>query len=106
MSSGATIEATSILFSIGTTTIKNWKRLGNKTGKVMGPGRPKNPYKIDADELRRFLEKSPDAYLHEIASHFAVTAPAIHSALKRMKITRKKSQCSTKSDAKIKVSTT
>lgn len=88
--SGASIESTSALFSIGTTTIKNWKRLKAKTGQLAGSGRPPTPYKIDSDKLRVYLKEHPDAYLNEIALHFKVTAPAIHAALKRLKITRKK----------------
>ncbi|WP_242602114.1 IS630 transposase-related protein, partial [Legionella yabuuchiae] len=88
--SGATIESTSILFSVGTTTIKQWKRLRNQTGQLMGSGRPHNPYKIDSDKLKSFIKEHPDSFLNEIASHFNVTAPAIHAALKRLKITRKK----------------
>ena len=77
LDSGAKIEATSTLFSIGTTTIKTWKKLRVATGKIMGPGRPKNPYKIDAEELKLFLKNRTDSFLHEIASHFGVTDPFI-----------------------------
>ncbi len=87
---GASTEAVSKLFSIGTTTIKNWKRLRSQTGKLEGAGRPCNPYKIDPEALKLFLKARPDAFLNEIASHFGVTAPAIHIAMKRMSITRKK----------------
>lgn len=88
--SGATIESTSILFSIGTTTIKNWKNLKSKTGQLLGSGRPSTPYKINSDELKRYVKENPDAFLNEIALHFNVTSPAIHIALKRLNITRKK----------------
>ncbi|MCH9755911.1 MAG: transposase [Gammaproteobacteria bacterium] len=42
--------------------------------------------------LREFIAAHPDAYLHEIAEAFGVTPPGIWSALKRLKITRKKSR--------------
>jgi hypothetical protein len=78
------------LFSIGTTTIKNWKRLRAQTEKLEGQGRPCNPYKIDTEALKSYIRERPDAFLNEIASHFGVTAPAIHTAMKRMNITRGK----------------
>jgi hypothetical protein len=58
------------LFSVETTTIKNWKRLRAQTGKLEGTGRPCNPYKIDADALKLYIKERPDAFLNEIASHF------------------------------------
>lgn len=99
--SGETIDSASMLYSIGTTTIKQWKRLRNETGKLVGSGRPKNPYKIESDKLKTYINDHPDSFLNEIASHFNVTAPAIHAALKRLKITRKKRPRSTRSDVLI-----
>ena len=104
--SGATIESTSRLFSVGTTTIKQWKKLRRHTGQLVGSGRPHNPYKIDSDKLKSFIKEHPDAFLNEIASHFNVTAPAIHAALTRLKITRKKRLRFTRSDALINASST
>ena len=98
--SGASIDSTSTLFSIGTTTIKNWKKLRATTGMLTGSGRPCSPYKIDSDKLKAYVKDHPDAYLNEIAEHFGVTSPGIHAAMKRLNITRKKSLCSTKSEAK------
>lgn len=96
--SGSTLEAVSRLFSIGTTTIKTWKRLRAQTGKLVGSGRPCRPYKIDNEALKLYLKERPDAFLNEIASHFGVTSPAIHTAMKRMNITRKKRSRSIKND--------
>tara|TARA_Y100000739_G_C20386562_1_gene363664 strand:+ start:55 stop:423 length:369 start_codon:yes stop_codon:yes gene_type:complete len=96
--SGSTLDAVSRLFSVGTTTIKNWKRLRTETGKLEGSGRPCSPYKIDNEALKLYLKERPDAFLNEIASHFGVTAPAIHTAMKRMNITRKKRSHSIKND--------
>ena len=88
--SGASIDSTSTLFSIGTTTIKNWKKLRATTGMLKGSGRPCSPYKIDSDKLKAYVKDHPDAYLNEIAEHFGVTSPGIHAAMKRLNITRKK----------------
>jgi transposase len=103
---GATIEEVSKLFSVGTSSIKRWKRNRKETGTVMGPGRPKGPYKIDNDKLKQYLEKHPDAFLDEIAAHFSVTTPAVFVALKRLNITRKKRRRFTKKDARQSVQNT
>lgn len=50
--------------------------------------------------IKAFVKENPDAYLNEIASHFNFTTPAIHAALKRLNITRKKSPRSIKSDVR------
>ncbi len=52
LSNGSTIEETSKSFSIGTTTLKRWKKLKKETGQILGSGRPSGPYKIDNDELK------------------------------------------------------
>lgn len=96
---GATIKAVSELFSVGTTTIKNWKKMRTVLGSVTRRQRTKKAYKINEGELLRYIKCNPDAFLHEIAFHFKVTPPAIFIALKRLNITRKKSPRSTKSGA-------
>ena len=87
---GSTINEVSKLFSIGTSSIKRWKRNRRDTGEVMGPGRPTGAYKIDEAKLLMFIDENPDAVLEEIASNFNVTPPGILKALKRLNITRKK----------------
>lgn len=67
---------------------------------IEGAGRPCSPYKIDSDNLKAYVRNHPDAFLNEIAEHFGVTSPAVHAAMKRLKITRKKSRCYTKNEAK------
>ncbi|HAT2098268.1 TPA: transposase [Legionella pneumophila] len=83
---GHTIEYVSQVYSIGTTSIKRWKRSLKETGSVMGRGRP---YKIDDEELKLYMQSYPDASLKEIAAQFVVTSPGIFAALKRLNITRK-----------------
>lgn len=97
---GSTINEVSKLFSIGTSSIKRWKRNRRDTGEVMGPGRPTGAYKIDEAKLLKFIDENPDAVLDEIASNFNVTPPGILKALKRLNVTRKKSPHSTKKDVK------
>ncbi|HAT8179496.1 TPA: hypothetical protein JA361_08490 [Legionella pneumophila] len=55
-----------------------------------GSGRLRNPYKIDSNKLKEFIKEHADAFLNEIASHFGITAPAIHAAMKGKNITQKK----------------
>ncbi|MGE3920220.1 MAG: IS630 transposase-related protein [Gammaproteobacteria bacterium] len=90
LDAGETIEKVSQLFSVGTSSIKRWKRNRKVTGKVMGQGRPKNPYKIGDEDLKKYIKEHPDAYLNEIADYFGVTSPGVFATLKRLKITRKK----------------
>lgn len=97
---GATLEEASKHFSVGLASIKRWRRNKRETGSVMGPGRPTGPYKICEDQLKRYIDENPDAFLDEIASNFNVTPPAILFALRRLKITRKKSLHSTKKGVK------
>ena len=49
-------------------------------------------------ELNQYIENHQDAFLWEIAEEFSVTKQAIFYALKRLKITRKKRQISTKKE--------
>lgn len=99
---GATIDAASKLFSVGTSSIKRWKRNQRETGSVMGAGRPAGSYKIDEEKLKSYVNENPDALLEEISSEFRVTISAISAALKRLNFSRKKSLRSIEKDAKIK----
>lgn len=47
--------------------------------------------KIDKDALKQAPAKKPDAYLRELADGFGCTESAVFYALKKLKITRKKS---------------
>ena len=99
---GETLEQVSQLFSIGTSSIKRWKRNRKATGSVLGPGRPCIPYKIDDNALKLYIKSNPDAFLNEIAEYFGVSSPGIFAALKRIKITLKKRPRFTKKEAKAK----
>lgn len=79
-------------FKIGRTTICRWKKEGIKQ-------RVKKSYvkKIKPEELIKYIEDNPDAYLKEIAQEFNVSSVAVHKRLKSLGITRKKRQQSTKS---------
>jgi len=81
---------TAAVFKVGTTTLQKWKSQLNETGTLAPKKRKETWRKINPDELRKFVEENPDAYQHEIASHFRVRLFAVQKALKRLKITRKK----------------
>jgi transposase len=72
------------LFKVGIATIYRWiarkKRIGN-----VDPS-PKKAYKkkIDDQNLVDYIEKNPDHFLSEIATHF-------NTSLQRLKLTRNKS---------------
>ena len=97
---GATIEAASKLFLVGTSSIKRWKRNQRETGSVMGAGRPTGSYKIDEEKLKFFVNENPDALLEEISCEFGVTLSAISAALKRLNFSRQKSLRSIEKDVK------
>ena len=90
---GGTIKEACKLFEISRSSFQRWRLLKDKTGNVSRKSRIKSPYKIDNEQLKQYIKDHPDAYLNEIASHFKVTSPCILIALRRLKITRKKSRC-------------
>ncbi len=62
-----------------------------ENGNVEPLHRPYAYKKIDDQKLIDYIEKNPDHFLSEIAKHFNITLQAVFYALKRLKITRKKS---------------
>lgn len=87
---GGTIKEACLLFEVSRSSFQRWNLKQKNTGNVSPKSRIRVPYKIDNDDLMSFIVNYPDAYLNEIAAHFAVTIPCISIALKRLKITRKK----------------
>jgi len=88
---GGSIKEACVLFEVSRSSFQRWRGLKNTTGSLKSKSRIKSPYKIDNELLKAYISEHPDAYLNEIASHFNVTSPCISIALKRLKITRKKS---------------
>lgn len=88
---GGTIKAACLIFEISRSSFQRWRRKKNTIGTLSPKSREKSPYKVDNDALKAYIAEHPDAYLNEIAFHFKVTSPCISIALKRLKITRKKS---------------
>jgi transposase len=93
-------EAASLLFQVGIATIYRWISRKKEKGNVEPLHRPYVYKKIDDQKLIDYVEKNPDHFLSEISKHFNLTPQAIFYALKRLKITRKKSLRSTKKGTK------
>lgn len=87
---GHSQQETSVVFGIGTTTIKEWRKR-SAAGTLFDINvRRRQPKKIHPDQLQAYISSHPDAYLSEIASEFGCSSPAVHKALKKLGITRKK----------------
>ncbi len=84
-------KAASLLFQVGIATIYRWISRKKEKGNVEPLRRPYAYKKIDDQKLIAYIEKNPDHFLSEINKHFNLTPQAIFYALKRLKITRKKS---------------
>jgi len=81
---------TAALFRVSPTTLQKWKTQLKETGTLEPKKRKQTWRKIDPDQLKRYVEENPDAYLREMADVFHCTIHAIEGALKRVKISRKK----------------
>lgn len=95
---GGTIKAACELFEISRSSFQRWRRRKNTVGSLVSKTRETLPYKVDNSALKAYISEHPDAYLNEIAAYFKVTSPCISIALKRLKITRKKSLRSIKKE--------
>ena len=101
---GHTQEETSVIFKVGTTTIKDWLSLLSETGSL--EKRPLNRVapKYESEKLNAYVEENPDALLKDIAEHFEGSITGAFCALEREKITYKKKRFFTKSVTKKSVS--
>ena len=76
------------MFSVGRSQVYAWLRLGDNLV-AQKPG-PRGPRKLDYDALKALVKARPDRSLQELAAPFGVSSVAVHYALKRLRITRKK----------------
>ncbi|MBM3193502.1 MAG: transposase [Chlamydiae bacterium] len=94
-------EEAANVFKVGIATIYRWLKQHKERGTLeRKSSAPKKPRKYESEELIKFVENHTDATLEEIASHFKITIPAVWYALKRLKITLKKSHASIKNEMK------
>ena len=90
LDSGSSGVEVSKVLNIGYATLHRWKkRQGCGTLAPEYPTRRK-PYKIDEEKLKSYVKENPDAYAYEIAEAIGSKRGTVESALKRLKITRKK----------------
>ena len=87
---GHTIQEAHEVFEVGTTTIKEWKKLEKETGKLDKRPSGNKASKLCPDRLKAYVEANPDSYQSEIAEVFNCTQPAVFYALKRLNLSRKK----------------
>lgn len=89
---GHTLEETHKTFKVAITTIRKWEKQLEKEGSLEKKPLHRSYKKIDPEKLKAYVSEHPDAYQKEIAEEFGCSAVAIHLAMKRLKITRKKRQ--------------
>jgi transposase len=89
---GNTIEKTSKVFAIGTTTLKKWLKQYKETGDLSKKPLKRKARKLEAEVLVAYIESNPDSYQYEIAEHFGCDQSSVCKALKRLGITHKKRQ--------------
>jgi len=64
---GHTIQEAHEMFEVGTTTIKELKKLQKETGKLEKRPLERKSKKICPDQLKTYIAENPDSYLREIA---------------------------------------
>ena len=89
---GNSIEKTSEVFKVGTTTIKAWKKQLSDTGSLEKKELSRKPRKFESEKLRAYIKENPEATLAEIAKEFGGSKSGAFDALAREKITLKKQQ--------------
>jgi len=87
---GHTIEETSKVFKVGTTTISAWKKLLSETGGLEKKELNRKPRIYESEKLRTYINEKPEATLAEIAKEFGGSPSGAFDALEREKITLKK----------------
>ena len=86
-----TLEETSRTFKVTISTIRKWEKQLKEKGDLKAKVAKRSFKKINPDKLKDYVAQHPDAYQKEMAREFGCSQSAIQKALKRLKITRKKS---------------
>ena len=63
---GNTQEETSIIFKVGTSTIKRWLTLLSETGSLEKRPLDRSASKYDSEKLNAYIEENPNALLKDI----------------------------------------
>lgn len=96
---GGKKSTASKLFKISRSTIDEWL-LRKKVRGHLNPDEYYRPGKIDSKKLINYVKIHSDVLQKECAKKFNVTQTGISKAFKRLKITQKKRQVSTKNGMK------
>jgi transposase len=92
---GGSQAKASQIFGVTTRTLLNW--INRKKDGILPPSkRQRDPYKIEDEKLKSYIQEHPDSFLREISEAFKVSIAAVFYACKRLKITLKKRHHSTK----------
>ena len=97
---GHTQAETQAVFKVGTTTIKAWKKLLSDKNTLEKKTPEQEARVYPSDKLRAYIKEHPQTILKEIAEYFGGSVSGAKSALTREKITLKKRQRHTESEAK------
>jgi len=98
---GHSQEEASRKYEVSVSAIKEWKKLHIETGSLSKKKLNRLPRKYTSEKMAEILAEQPDAYLSEIAEQFENgSISGVHTALKRMKITVKKRQKSSRNAVK------
>ena len=90
VNAGHSQEEASLIFDVGTTTIKRWKPLLSETGGLEKKPLNRAASVFESGKLNAYIEENPDALLKDIAGHFNGSISGAFYALEREKITYKK----------------
>ncbi len=99
---GHTREKTHQVFRVSLIAIREWEKKWRET-RDLTPKVANRPYKkINPEKLKAYIAEHPDAYLQEIADEFGCVESAVHKALKRLNIMRKKDKALQRNKIRIK----
>ena len=97
---GHTQKEVFTIFKVHPKTIRDWE--ARMMSGTLEPNYPKTrkPRKLPPDELTRYIDEHPDAFLKEIGDQFQCSTEGARKALLKLKITRKKRPLDTKNARK------
>ena len=87
---GHSKRATAKVLKVSASTLQKWKSQLKDTGGLEPKKRREAWRKIEPAKLIEYLKHNPDAYLKEIGEAFCCSDVAVLYALRRLKISRKK----------------
>ena len=88
---GKKIQEAYKTFNVHYNTISKWIKVYNEENRLEpNPPFKKKPYKMDWEELRKYVEENPDLYQSEYAEHFGVSQGQVCKVLNKLQLTRKK----------------